>query len=194
MTSPGQPTSLETLAADALQGDHRAFRCIVERTQELAFSVSFRLLTNEEEARESAHESYIRLWNGLSQYDPQQRFTTWFYRIVTNAALDRLRARTRWRRIFTRTTELREDPAAPDNEVAVLANRELGEEIRRLTEHLPLKQRTVFVLRDLQELSNEETANVLGMSHEHVKANLYHARKRLRELLKKQIGITEEDV
>jgi RNA polymerase sigma-70 factor (ECF subfamily) len=194
MTSPGQPISLEALAVDAQRGNHQAFRRLVERTKELAFSVSFRFLTNEEEARESAHESYIHLWNGLSQYDPQQRFTTWFYRIVTNTALDSLRKRSRWRRLFLRTAELVEEPMQPEDETDSLSNRELGEAIRGLTKHLPLKQRSVFVLRDLQELSTEETADVLGLRPEHVKANLYHARKRLRELLNRENGITENDV
>jgi RNA polymerase sigma-70 factor (ECF subfamily) len=192
-TQNASPT-LEDLAAFAQCGDQQAFRRIVEQTREMAFAVAFRLLTNEEEAREVAHESYIRIWKALDQYDPARCFTTWFYQIVTNTALDRLRSRSRWRRLFTPMNTLQDDPGHAMDAAGTMDNEHLGRTIRQLTEDLPLKQRAVFVLRDLQDLTTEETATILKMSNESVKTNLHHARRRIRLLLEERFGITQEDI
>jgi RNA polymerase sigma-70 factor (ECF subfamily) len=194
MTTPPEHISLEALAVSAQRGDQQAFRRIVEQTREMAFAVAFRLLTNEEEARESAHESYIRIWKALDQYDSARRFTTWFYQIVTNTALDRLRSRSRWHRLFTPMNTLQEDPGDTRDAADRMDNEHLGRTIRQLTEDLPLKQRAVFVLRDLQDLPTEETAMILKMSTESVKTNLHHARRRIRLLLEVRFGITREDI
>jgi RNA polymerase sigma-70 factor (ECF subfamily) len=194
MTNPPEHRSLETLAVSAQRGDPQAFRRIVEQTREMAFAVAFRLLTNEDEARESAHESCIRMWKALDQYDPARRFTTWFYQIVTNTALDRLRSRSRWRRLFTPMNTLQDDPGDRRDAAGRIDNEHLGRSIRQLTEHLPLKQRAVFVLRDLQDLTTEETATILKMSNESVKTNLHHARRNIRLLLEERFGITQEDL
>jgi RNA polymerase sigma-70 factor (ECF subfamily) len=194
MTDPHPSPTLEQLAAAAQKNDLAAFQKLVRRIQSKAFSLTFRLLADEDDARDAAQESFIRLWQNLHRYDPAQRFETWFYRIVTNIALDRLRARKRWLRVFERKEDLRGDFPDGLNVEGTMSNNELACIIRALTEELPPKQRAVLVLRDFQDLSTEEVAQVTRMSEESVKTNLHYARTRVRGLLKKRVGISSEDL
>lgn len=186
-----EPT-LEQLAAAAQQDDLAAFQRLVERTRTKVFGLTFRILTDEDDARDAAQESFIRLWENLSQYDPGKPFETWFYRVATNVALDHLRSRKRWWKMFQRNDETA--AGIPDERDAgnSFSNAELARLIRALTIELPLKQRMVILLRDFQDLSTQEVAEVTHMSIESVKTNLYYARTHIRRILKKRFDISGE--
>jgi RNA polymerase sigma-70 factor (ECF subfamily) len=164
------------------EGDQRAFGDLVRRFQPYAFRLAFRLLADEDEARDVAQEAFIRVWRHLERYEPQTRFTTWLYRIVTNLAYDRLRAGRRRRRALeaavAETRELGTSDSAIRHE-----NQELASRIGALVEELPPRQRVVFALRDLHGLSVAEAAEILNMAEGTVKANLSYARKKIRERL-----------
>ncbi len=194
MTTQTEQQTVEQLAVSAQAGDAGAFRCLVERTHPMAFRLAFRLLTDDHDARDAAQESFIRLWDHLDRYDPTQRFETWFYRIVTNVAMDRLRARKRRWGVFPRTDRRAIDAADPSTLESAGANAELAGIIRTLTDDLPERQRAVIVLRDLQDCSTEEVAEILGISVASVKTNLHYARARIRSLMQSRFGIRKEDV
>lgn len=194
MTDPSLEPALEQLAVAAQNDDRVSFQRLVERTQSKAFSLAFRLLADEDDARDVTQESFIRLWKNLCRYDASQRFESWFYRMVTNIAVDHLRARKRWWKLFQRKQELMADIPDPTDAVRERSNAEVAAIIRGLTNELPLKQRTVLILRDFQDLNTEDVAQVLGMSMESVKTNLYYARTRIRELLKNRYGISRENL
>jgi RNA polymerase sigma-70 factor (ECF subfamily) len=160
-----------------LRGERQAFRQLVEGSQRYAFRLAFRMVWDEDEAREIVQEAFIRVWKHLPAFDRNTRFTTWLYRIVVNLSHDTLRRRARGRMVPL-------DDAATlvsTEQESTLINRDLAARVRALAEDLPPAQRTVFVLRDLQDLSIEETAEVLSMSPGAVKANLCYARRRIRE-------------
>ncbi len=160
----------------------------------MAFRLAFRFLADEHDARDAAQESFIRLWDHLDRYDPAQRFETWFYRIVANVALDRLRARKRWWRLFQRTDHRVDEQIDSSATESDQSNSELAQIIRALTGDLPERQRAVIVLRDLQDCSTEEVAEILGISVASVKTNLHYARTKIRAFLQVRYGITKEDV
>jgi RNA polymerase sigma-70 factor, ECF subfamily len=167
-------------------GDLSAFRPLVEEYQGYAFAVAFRVLCDEEEAKDVVQESFIRVWSNLSRYNRAVKFTTWMYSIVTHLCYDKLR--TRKKRGTTALdavdVSLLSSIAAEDDPERLYSNKELAGVITMLTEKLPPKQKIVFVLRDLQGLSVREVSDILRLSESSVKTNLVYARRYLREQLK----------
>jgi RNA polymerase sigma-70 factor (ECF subfamily) len=168
-------------------GDLDAFRRIVEHYQGYAYALALRLLRDDEEARDVMQEAFIRVWKHMNRFDPRTRFTTWFYRIVTNLAYDRLRAKAREKRLVDEVAgTAAASPAARLNDAeSPMANEDLLREIDRLTDDLPPKQRVVFVLRDLHDMSTREVSEIAGISESSVKTNLFHARHRIRQALQR---------
>jgi RNA polymerase sigma-70 factor (ECF subfamily) len=166
------------------QGDTAAFRKLVETYQGYAFSLASRFLGNEEDALDVVQESFIRIWRYLHTFDHRCKFTTWMYRIVINLCRDRIKAQSRRDRFLL--------PDSSGNLPALLnitgendledknTNEELAAVITTLAGELPHRQRVVFVLRDLQDVSVEEASQILGMSTSSVKSNLSYARKNIR--------------
>ena len=167
------------------KADVNAFKELVRQYQPFAFALAMRLLADEDEASDVVQESFVRVWKHIDQYDPRKKFTTWLYTIVTNLSLDRLRAIRRNHRLFFPRDEYRDTDGVQvaDDIVEIQSNRELAAMIRSLTAELPVKQRLVFTLRDLQDLSVEEVAEITNMSIGSVKTNLHYARRRIRRLM-----------
>ena len=166
------------------------FESLVREHGRFAFALAFRLLGDADEAKDVAQESFIRIWKNFHLYDPEKRFTTWLYRIVTNVSIDCIRKKRRTP--LTRIGDAREsggivDPYAPETAIA----RDLAGIVRLLAARLPLKQRVVFTLRDMQDLDMDEIAVVTNLSRGAIKTNLHYARRRIRELLKTEYGISE---
>jgi RNA polymerase sigma-70 factor (ECF subfamily) len=151
------------------------------------------MLYDEDEAEDVVQEAFIRVWKHIDEFKGEHRFTTWLYAIVSNLCLDRLRRRKRTRRIFARYEQNPEIEHLADIPVTdeVHSNNDLVRIIRVLAERLSPKQRLVFALRDLQECSVEETAEITGMSAGSVKSNLCHARRHIRAMLESVYDVKE---
>jgi len=174
-----QSQNTDQLIQQSQQGDTAAFGLLMQRHQDYAFRLAYRLLGCGEESRDVVQESFIRVWQHLARFRKNHRFTTWLYRIVVNLATDRLRQRQR-----RRAMSLEHAPELPDTAASadvVMERREAAMHIETLAATLPEKQRLVFVLRDLEDCSVEETARILGIGKGAVKSHLYLARKRIRE-------------
>jgi RNA polymerase sigma-70 factor (ECF subfamily) len=172
-------------------GDLDAFNELILHHQQYAFSVAIHLLCDEQDARDAVQETFLRVWEHFHRYEPERKFTTWLYTIVTNVCLDRLRHRKRWQRLFaTGVADGEVEDLPEEQDLSTLhSNRELCAIIRTLTDQLPPKQRLVFVLRDLEDLPVEEVATISGMSEASVKTNLHLARRRLRSLLARDYAV-----
>jgi len=182
---------IQELIGRCAERDVLAFEQLVRQFQSYAFALAMRLLCNEEEASDAVQESFVRVWKHLDRYDRGRKFTTWLYTIVTNISLDRLRAIKRNRRLFSSRDE---DPSIDDIQDErdlheIHSNEELAGMIRALTDELPLKQRLVFTLRDLQDLSVEEVSQASGMSIGSVKTNLHYARRRIRQRMAEKYNV-----
>jgi len=173
---------LDELIERSQSGETEAFRLLVEEHQGFAFALAFRLVCDQDAAKDVVQESFIRVWRHLWEYDPATKFTTWLYRIVVNLSFDQLKVDKRRRRVIENEREL-DAMSASGNSVAEqnLINKDLAEKIKSVAARLPLKQRLVFVLRDLNDFSVKETAEVLAMSSSSVKANLSYARQNIRK-------------
>jgi len=167
------------------QNDTKAFRQLVETFQPVVFRIAFRLLCDEDEAKDIVQETFIRIWLHISRYHEGVNFSTWIYKITCNLCYDRLRQIKRSPIYAGTSVELSEIniPDEEDVEQSVI-NRNLIEWITKLTYDLSPKQRIVFTLRDLEGMDIEEVEKITGLSREKIKSNLYLARQYIREKIK----------
>jgi RNA polymerase sigma-70 factor, ECF subfamily len=189
------------LVALALQRQEAAFRLIMQRHNRRLYRVARGVLGNDSEAEDVVQETYTRAFLHLDEFRGEARLATWLTRIALNEALGRIRQR-------RPTTDLKHiDAIDEQGEARVIflparqdANPESSAaraEIRRLLERavdrLPAPFRSVFVMRDIEEMSVEETATSLGLRPETVKTRLHRARRLLRQQLNDTLASTLVD-
>jgi len=169
-------------------GNLNSFRKIVEAASPFAYSVAFRMLGDEDLAKDAVQESMVTVWQKLESIRSPEGFKSWLYRIVINKCYDELRKRKR-RQEYSQDEKIwkKLSETLSDNASVNLENREMAAIISGLTEKLSPKQKAVFILSDLEEMTNEEIASITGMSKLVVKANLYYARKSIKTMLMKYI-------
>jgi RNA polymerase sigma-70 factor (ECF subfamily) len=154
-------------------------------------SVARRMLRNEEDARDAVQEGFVSAFRAIQRFNGDCRLSTWLHRIVVNAALMKIRTRSR------RPEESIEDilprfledghHAEPTSDwgsaSALLERRETRERVRAAIDQLPESYRTVLILRDIEELDTAETAQLLGLTPNTVKIRLHRARQALAKVL-----------
>lgn len=174
--------------AAAARGDEAARRELFEAHREVAFHAAFRVTGRHADALDAVQDAFIRAFAGLDAFQGEAGFRTWLLRIVTNRALDLLRAR-KVRLAASIDAERDDEPnaapivassAEPDR---ALEHAEQTETIRAAVEELPPDQRAVFSLFAAGELSYAEIAEALGIPIGTVMSRLFHARKKLQERL-----------
>lgn len=167
--------------------DHKAFEKLVVHYQSYAFSLAFKLVCDEDEAKDIVQESFIRIWQHLGKFHLTTKFTTWLYKIVFNLSLDKLKANKRRKGILINSEQTSAvfEKLGGEHPETVIANKDLAEIISSLAKELTPKQQAVFVLRDLQGAEMDEISEITSMSKGTVKSNLYYARLNIREKLNK---------
>lgn len=171
------------------QGDERAFTELVHRYQERIYWLARRFQNNHDDADEIVQEVFCKAYESLKEFRGESSFYTWLYRITVNASLNAVR-RERVRKFF-RLDELLEQPESTDTMPDDLLE---GVEQRSLIDEavatLPEKQKAVFIMRYYDELSYEEISKILKTSVGGLKANYFHAIKKIGEYLKRAHGRT----
>jgi len=165
------------------KGDKSAFKNIVVEYSEYVFILAFRILCNEEDAKDIVQETFIRVWNNIEKYKYEIKITTWIYKITTNLCVDKLRTAKRKPMMYRIDNEHALNTFADENFSNQHDNQKLGEIINKLTEELGAKQKLVFVLRDLEGLENDEIEQITGMDKVQIKSNLYYARQQIKNSL-----------
>ena len=178
------------LVQAAKRGDDSAFEELVRRYDRNVFRIAQHITQNREDAEDVVQEAFLKAYGNLAQFQEQSKFYTWLVRIAVNEALMKLR-----RRRPERTVSLDEDIKTEDDslprEIAdwspnpeqQYTQAELREILSKTIQGLPPGFRTVFVLRDVEGLSTEETAAALELSVPAVKSRLLRARLQLRDRL-----------
>ena len=159
-------------------GDSNSFAFLVNKYQQLAYNLAFRIVCDEDNAKDVVQESFIKIWKNMKRYDSKVKFSTWMYTIVTNTAIDYLRSAKKRTMISIDNLGEKLSNTNMENE---LENKELSQLIRVASDSLTTKQRLVFVLCDLQGLKTDEVGEILKLSANSIKSNLYHARNNIRE-------------
>jgi RNA polymerase sigma-70 factor, ECF subfamily len=176
------------LIEECRKGDFRNFRKVVEKTSPMVFSVAFRMLGEENIARDIVQDTMVTIWQKLAKIKTTGSYKTWVYRITVNKCYDQLRRRKRQNesRFDDQTWALISNHITEEG-ISVLDNEENARIISLLTDKLSPKQKTVFVLSELEEMQADEIAKITGMTRSAVKANLYYARKNIESLLHKYL-------
>src|SRR5450432_1004181 len=187
----GEPVSDElALVASAKAGDVTAFEELVRRYDRNVFRIAQHITQNREDAEDVVQDAFIKAYTNLKQFQGQSKFYTWLVRIAVNEALMKLRRR-RPERTVSLDEEVKTEEDSVPREVADWSpnpeqqykQAELREILDKTINGLPASFRTVFVLRDVEGLSTEETADALELSIPAVKSRLLRARLQLRERL-----------
>jgi len=179
---PGGSPRIENeaeLATRARGGDRVAFGQLVERFAPQARRVARAVLQDPHDADDAAQDAFLAALMKLDQYDPRRPFGPWLMRIVANAATDRRRRRT-VRQVEPLAPELTGGGPRPDREAEQSA---LGDRLRAALAELPERRRIAVVLFDVEGYSHAEIAQILGIPEGTVRSEVFHARRRLRELL-----------
>lgn len=173
---PGASSALATLAERARAGDARAFDRLMLETQERVLAVSWRLLGNREDALDAAQDTFVRVYRHLARYRSGEDLMGWIYSIAVNVCRDAARRRRRSPVVAAEAPERSERAGA---EEALLAA-ERRRSVREGLDLLPAKERAAIVLRDLEGLTSEEAARVLGCRPGTVRAHVASARAKIR--------------
>ncbi len=178
------------LVERAQSGDMEAFAELVRRYERRIYRMARQITQNDEDAEDVLQESFLKAFQHLDSFQGQSKFYTWVTRIAVNEGLMKLRKRKSDRTVsLDENIETDEEPIV--REIAVwddtpeskYSQEELRQILDKAIESLKPIFRTVFILRDVEELSTEETAEVLGLSVAAVKSRLLRARLQLRERL-----------
>lgn len=191
------------LVSETAAGDHRAFEALMRRHNSRLFRTARAILKNDAEAEDAVQDAYLDAYRHASSFRGDSQVSTWLVRIVVNHALMRLRKQKREsvvvpfegsdsREISDVVSDL------PDEKTESPTTTALRGEIRRLLEQrideLPVAFRTVFMLREVEEMSVEETAGALGIPAATVRTRLFRARALLRQALARDVDLVTSDV
>jgi RNA polymerase sigma-70 factor, ECF subfamily len=188
-------TGAETLTDEqvverVLGGDTASFEIVMRRYNQRLYRVARSILRDDHEAEDVMQDAYVRAYEHLRQFQGRAKFSTWLIRIAVHEALARVRRR---QRFVEPSPDLNEDPmnqipASIPNPEQAASTGELGRLLEQAIDALPAPYRSVFMLRDVEELSTEEAAGCLEITEENVKTRLHRARAMLRRELYSRAG------
>ncbi|MGA8621929.1 MAG: sigma-70 family RNA polymerase sigma factor [Candidatus Sulfotelmatobacter sp.] len=192
LTKPLEAASEAELIERVLSGDEEAFRELVRPCEHAIFMATQVILNNEADAEDAAQEAVLKAFTNLAKFRGDSKFSTWLVRIATNEALMKLRKQ-RHQKLHDSLDERREGEEgdyvprdfADWREIPseAVQKKELRQALSRALASLTPKHRDVFVLRDVQHFSIEETAQLLGIRKSAVKTRLLRARLQMRDAL-----------
>jgi RNA polymerase sigma-70 factor (ECF subfamily) len=178
------------LVSQAREGDTQAFGTLVRRYEGKIFRLAQHVTQNREDAEDVLQETFMKAYEHLDQFKGDSKFYTWIVRIAVNQALMKLRRRKNDKSVSLdetidtgEDTVVREIAAWGEDPEERFSREELGEILDGAIQSLDPIYRSVFLLRDIEELSTEETAEALSLSVPAVKSRLLRARLQLRERL-----------
>jgi len=173
MTAPDE----QQLILRVKEGNHAAFRVLVERHMKHAYNVAYGFVNDHDDAEDLAQESFVRAYQSIGTFRGDAGFGTWLYRIVTNLSLNRVRqkklsaSRENRDQGMLSALESRQEP--PDGE-------DLRHHLERFLHELPTLQRAVVILRHLNGLSTRQVSTILSCSEGTVKTHLHRGMKRMK--------------
>ena len=166
-------------------GNSSAFETLVRRKTSKVYALCYRVIGNAEDAKDISQLVFIKLWENLEKYDPQYAFDTWLYRMVTNVAIDFMR--NKQSRENAVNSNLRLVKTSADAEQGVNVQRKEVESVfNEVATVLSPKQKTIFVMNQMEDLPSAEIARILGCRESTVRNHLFNARKLMQAQLQKR--------
>lgn len=183
---PRSETSDRDLIAAVLDGSEAAFAALVGRYQDRVFRLLGRYCRDSVECEDLAQEVFLKVFRKLHTFKHDAQFFTWLYRITVNAANDHLSRASSRRLRLVEDTGVFERGGESDDPTAPMESAEVARLTREIIDQLPEKFRTILVLREFEELSYTEIAEVLEIQLGTVESRLFRARKRVKDALIRQ--------
>ncbi|MCS7026185.1 MAG: sigma-70 family RNA polymerase sigma factor [Bryobacteraceae bacterium] len=188
------------LVVRSKQGDASSFERLVKRHARRVYSIARHITQSEADSEEATQETFLRAYSRLNSFEGHSTFQTWVAKIAVNEALAILRRRHRLRefpleepvRVLSDEDLVREVAIWEENPEQLYARDQLRKILEEAIAGLPLSYRVVFLLRDIQNLSTEDTAEALNLSLPAVKSRLLRARLLLRERLSRRFRKKQE--
>lgn len=174
------------LLRETAEGDHEAFRLLVERYQDKVFRICLGFLLDAHEAEDLSQEVFFQIYRNAGRFRGKSKVSTWIYRIAANRSMNRLRYRRarQWLRFYgsaaPASNPVNQAADRDENPDASLARQERRELIRRALRRLPSNQRLAIVLHSVEGISHQEIAGIQGCTVSAVEARIHRARQNLR--------------
>jgi RNA polymerase sigma-70 factor, ECF subfamily len=202
MADPVLATDNELATRVAADQDAGAFEALMRRHNQRLFRVARAILGDDADAEDALQDAYLDAYRHMSEFRREAQLLTWLTRIVVNHSLMRLRKQKRQGTVVSlhapfgaddaRDRELADETAEPPSHAALRA--EVRRVMERRIDDLPLAFRTVFIMRDVEDMSVQETADALGIPAATVRTRLFRARALMREALARDLDIITPNV
>ncbi len=166
-------------------GDTDAFETLVRRKTTKVYALCYRVIGNAEDAKDISQLVFLKLWENLEKYDPQYAFDTWLYRMVTNVAIDFMRNKQSRDNAVNSNLRLVKTAADPEQTV-VMQRKEVENVFNEIATVLSPKQKTVFIMNQMEDLPSAEIARILGCRESTVRNHLFNARKLMQQQLQQR--------
>lgn len=176
-----------------IKGDDKAFEYLINKYKDMSYTISYRILRNEEEAEECVQDAFMKVYRSLSTFKEGSRFSTWLYKIVYNTSLSRLKSHKGYKETFLNIDD--EDSNQERNDdCSKLRTEDQKKYIQLALEKLEEGDSLLITLFYLNELSMEEIAEVTSWSAANIKVKLHRARKKLSTELKNILKTETSDL
>ncbi|MBT8276360.1 MAG: RNA polymerase sigma factor [Bacteroidia bacterium] len=167
-----------------LNGDTNAFSVLIDRYQNLVYTVVLRVVKVKEEAEEVAQDTFLKAFESLSGYRGESKFSTWIYSIAYRKALDRVRKNSRMKPVELVEDITEKNVEDIDNALHFLELQERNHTIRKCIEQLPEKEAAIITFYYFDDLSVREISAITELTEDNIKVKLHRSRKKLFSLLK----------
>ena len=173
------------LIRDFLSGNQQSFNSLARKYQERIYWHARRMLGDHDDAHEIVQQVLMVMYNKLNTFNFSSSIYTWIYKITSTRCLNLLKRKS-LKKIFTFSSDESFENQGYDNIVEGIESKEMFLKMEKLLQKLPTKQREVFIMRNFDELSYEEISEISGKSVGGLKANYFHALKKILELVNEE--------
>ena len=186
-----EQNELNMIIEQCKRGNQESFRALVMEYQNMVFSLTLKMLYDEEETKDAVQNTFVLVWRNLEKYDAGKgKFSTWIYTIASRVCMEYLKHR---KKIFPIPDDEKvfRQYISNENEERQLINREWVSIVKILAVSLSPKQQLIFTLSILENRDTEEIKIITGLSADKIKSNLYVARQKIKEQLN-QLGYEQD--
>lgn len=170
-----------------LQGETNLFAVLVNRYKDMIFTLSLKMVKNREEAEEAAQDTFIKVYNSLSKFKGDSKFSTWIYKISYNACLDRLKKNKKEDLNISIDEFSSHLVKTMDNALSALEDKERKQAIQNCLNLLPREDNFLLTLFYFEDQNLEEIGKIMNINANNVKVKLFRSRQKLATILKKQL-------
>jgi RNA polymerase sigma-70 factor (ECF subfamily) len=171
----------ESLMVRIQSGDHRAFSVLVHRYTHMFFAAAYRMTADREETEDIVQEAFLKIWKNPQSWNADKgvKFTTWFYKVVVNLSIDKIRRKGR----FSAAEFLDQWPDQRSGQQGEMEKKQRQANLEEAIDRLPVKQKTALNLCFYEDLSNREAAEIMGIGIKALESLLMRAKAGIKDYL-----------